>query len=111
MSLLSGPTLSVKLAEPFVFVTTPNRGQAGRQPAGPALVRGLLVLKLPKATKITSIDVLFDGKATTDWPEGVCSKPFPDDERDAYFGMNLVCIFGSSLCPTTHPTQVLAHDD
>lgn len=82
MSLLSGPTLSVKLAEPFVFVTAPNRGASARTQVGPALVRGLLVLKLPKAAKITGIDVIFDGRATTDWPEGMCLFVRLSDERD-----------------------------
>lgn len=70
MSLLGGPSLSVKLAEPFVCVTAPNRWAASRTNVKPVLIRGLLVLKLPKATKITGIEVIFDGKSTTDWPEG-----------------------------------------
>lgn len=74
-SLLNGPTLSLKLAEPFVFVTAPPRG-ASAAAQGPVLVRGLLVLKLPKPTKITSIDVVFDGRATTDWPEGQSSASY-----------------------------------
>lgn len=70
MSLLGGPTLSIHLAEPFVFVTAPNRSAHGRNIVRPVLIRGLLVLKLPKATKITSIEVIFDGKSITKWPEG-----------------------------------------
>jgi len=70
MSLLGGPSLSVNLAEPLVFVTAPNRSASGRTNARPVLIRGLLVLKLPKATKITGIEVIFDGKSTTKWPEG-----------------------------------------
>lgn len=73
MSLLSGPILTIKLMEPFVFVTAPTRHvhrAAESGAGGPVLVRGLLTLKVPKPTKITGIDVTLTGQSVTDWPEG-----------------------------------------
>jgi hypothetical protein len=89
MSLLSSPSLSIKLTEPFIFVTAPARPEQLRRTieaggGGPVLVRGLLILKLPKATKITGIDVVLDGRSITDWPEG--------DELDTLAAMTTIAL-------------------
>ena len=39
-------------------------------PHPPALLRGLLTLKLVKPTRIKSIEVLLEGISRTDWPDG-----------------------------------------
>lgn len=80
MSLLSGPTLTLKLTEPFVFVTAPahhgHHQSAESGGGGPVLVRGLLILKIPKTAKITGIDVMIHGQSATDWPEGMVDSMF-----------------------------------
>jgi hypothetical protein len=34
------------------------------------MLRGLLTLRLNKATRIRKIDIKLEGKARTEWPEG-----------------------------------------
>ena len=67
-------SLKIRLAESVVFL----RGSAestifGRRvtrEAQPAMLRGLLVLELDKPTKISSIELAFEGKIQSTWPEG-----------------------------------------
>jgi hypothetical protein len=42
----------------------------GRADYPPALLRGLLTLKLVKPTRVKSIEVLLEGTSKTDWPDG-----------------------------------------
>lgn len=69
----SSTSLSILLTEPHVFVTVPprrDRQHLATEGNPPSLVRALLILTLAKAAKVTSIEVSFEGKSVTDWPEG-----------------------------------------
>ncbi|EJD41691.1 hypothetical protein AURDEDRAFT_169350 [Auricularia subglabra TFB-10046 SS5] len=71
----SGPSLTIRLTEAVVFLrggidlnstkwhAVPN--------APPALLRGLLVFRVDKPVKVTSIEVELDGRTRTEWPEGI----------------------------------------
>ena len=71
-------SLQLTLFEPIVFL----RGQSAvgedargrRRPinfdAPPSQLRGLLIMNLPKSSKINEISILLQGRARTDWPEG-----------------------------------------
>lgn len=71
-------SLQLTLFEPVVFL----RGQSAvgedargrRRPinfdAPPSQLRGLLIMNLPKSSKINEISILLQGRARTDWPEG-----------------------------------------
>lgn len=71
--------LQIRLTEPVIFLRGPSTGldfrgrpQVVRQDGQPAMLRGLLTLRLTKPTRIRSIIVRLDGKARTEWPEGAC---------------------------------------
>ncbi|KIJ66043.1 hypothetical protein HYDPIDRAFT_87351 [Hydnomerulius pinastri MD-312] len=64
-------SLSIRLTEPVVFVRGSEReSRHDGDTTLPAVVRGLLTLKLAKPIKISSIELELEGKATTTWPEG-----------------------------------------
>jgi hypothetical protein len=74
--------LQIRLTEPVIFLRGPSTGldfrgrpQVVRQDGQPAMLRGLLTLRLSKPTRIRSIIVRLDGKARTEWPEGACMVP------------------------------------
>lgn len=62
-------SLSIRLAEPIVPLRTTPPERASRHRDGdilpPAVVRGLLTLKLAKPTKVSSIEIRLQAKATT----------------------------------------------
>jgi hypothetical protein len=69
--------LQIRLTEPVIFLRGPSTGfdfrgrpQTVRQDAPPAMLRGLLTLRVNKPTRIRKIDIKFEGKARTEWPEG-----------------------------------------
>ncbi|CAE6538137.1 unnamed protein product [Rhizoctonia solani] len=69
-------SLDIRLAEPVVFLrgsgdAISRRRQGVPPDTAPAMVRGILTLKLAKATKIRSIAISLEGKAKTEWPEGI----------------------------------------
>jgi hypothetical protein len=71
--------LQIRLTEPVIFLRGPSTGldfrgrpQVVRQDGQPAMLRGLLTLRLTKPTRIRSIIVRLDGRARTEWPEGAC---------------------------------------
>lgn len=73
----SNQPLQIRLTEPVIFLKGPSTGldfrgrpQAVRQDGQPAMVRGLLTLRLNKPTRIRSITIKLEGKARTEWPEG-----------------------------------------
>lgn len=73
----SSQPLQIRLTEPVIFLKGPSTGldfrgrpQTVRQDGQPAMVRGLLTLRLNKPTRIRSITIKLEGKARTEWPEG-----------------------------------------
>ncbi|WWC73545.1 uncharacterized protein I206_107517 [Kwoniella pini CBS 10737] len=83
----NGP-LQIRLTEPVIFLKGPSTGldfrgrpQAVRQDGQPAMVRGLLTLRLSKPTRIRSISIKLEGKARTEWPEGIGSKRMDTSEE------------------------------
>lgn len=72
----NGP-LQIRLTEPVIFLKGPSVGedlrgrlQAVNDAAQPAMLRGLLTLRLSKPTRIRSIAISLEGKSRTEWPEG-----------------------------------------
>lgn len=63
-------SITIRLAEPSLFLRGFQGGEEGER--SPAMLRGTLVVKLKRATKIRSIGLRFSGKARTIWPEGKC---------------------------------------
>lgn len=71
-------SLQLTLFEPVVFLrglsAVGEDARGRRRPidfdAPPSQLRGLIILQLPKPSKIKEITILLQGKARTDWPEG-----------------------------------------
>lgn len=63
-------SITIKLAEPSLFLRGVQRGE--EEERSTAMLRGTLVVKVKRATKIRSIGLRFSGKARTIWPEGKC---------------------------------------
>jgi arrestin-related trafficking adapter 3/6 len=66
---------TLRLTEPVIFLRNGSDSSSGRRRVGgadcpPALLRGLLTLKLVKPTRVKSIEVLLEGISKTDWPDG-----------------------------------------
>jgi hypothetical protein len=65
-------TLSVHLAEPVLYLTGFEPSEYENR--SPAILRGSLVLKLLKPSKIKTITLVFRGRARTEWLEGIPPK-------------------------------------
>ncbi|WVF68589.1 hypothetical protein IAT40_003358 [Kwoniella sp. CBS 6097] len=98
--------LQIRLTEPVIFLKGPSTGldfrgrpQAVRQDGQPAMVRGLLTLRLNKPTRIRSIAIKLEGKARTEWPEGIGSKRMDTSEEHMI------------LCDQTTYFSAYQHDD
>ncbi|KAG6828251.1 hypothetical protein H0H92_008639 [Tricholoma furcatifolium] len=66
--------LTIRLTESAVFLRSDGSGRRHRgqwQESRPSMLRGLLVLDLPKPTRITSIELELLAKSSTAWPEGI----------------------------------------
>ena len=66
-------SLSISLAEPVLFLIggfDSHEPQAER----PTMLRGTLMVKLSKPSKIKAISLQFVGKSRTEWPEGIPPK-------------------------------------
>ncbi|OBT62283.1 hypothetical protein VE03_08576 [Pseudogymnoascus sp. 23342-1-I1] len=71
-----GISCRIQLAEPHVYVyglKAANRDIAAHQ-FPPAIIRGKLILKVEKATKIKAVTLNFFGQQRTEWPE--CKSTF-----------------------------------
>jgi hypothetical protein len=69
--MASKASLNICLIEPVIFVARPRRVRGEETlSTQSAILRGLLVLKLPKPSKITSVEVFLEGRSKTEWPEG-----------------------------------------
>jgi len=72
----SNAPLQIRLTEPVIFLRGPSTGTDFRgrpqtvRDGQPAMVRGLLTLKLHKPTRIRNISISLEGKSRTEWPEG-----------------------------------------
>jgi hypothetical protein len=66
-----GVSVNVSLTEPVLFL----RGfeQAENSERSTAMLRGTLVLKISKSSKLKAVTLKFRGRATTKWPEGTSS--------------------------------------
>jgi len=86
--------LTIRLAEPVVYlkdVDFSGRHRTHNELSPPSMVRGILVLRLSKPTKICSVDIELTGKSSTRYPEGAlpiprhCHIPWsPTVPRDCY---------------------------
>ncbi|KAG8860096.1 hypothetical protein FRB96_004119 [Tulasnella sp. 330] len=69
--------LTIGLTEPTIFlrrsgdVTASGRRRQESSDAPPAVLRGVLTLKLTNPMKIKDIKVFLEGKCVTEWPEGI----------------------------------------
>lgn len=61
-------TMTIQLAEPMLFLQ--GFYQNDHSDRTPAMLRGSLVLRIAKPTKIKAISLTFRGRARTEWPEG-----------------------------------------
>nr|ODN95576.1 cyclin binding protein [Cryptococcus depauperatus CBS 7855] len=84
----SNQSLQIRLTEPVIFLKGPSTGldfrgrpQAVREDGQPAMVRGLLTLRLNKPTRIRDISIKLEGKARTEWPEGIGAKRMETSEE------------------------------
>jgi len=64
--------VSVHLSEPVIYLTGFEPSEY--QDRAPSILRGSLILKLLKPTKIKAITLTFRGRARTEWPEGIPPK-------------------------------------
>jgi len=66
-------SLSLSLAEPVLFLTG-GFESSERTNERPAMLRGTLMVKLAKPSKLKAITLQFHGKSRTEWPEGIPPK-------------------------------------
>jgi len=67
--------LTIRLIESAVFLQPGGTNSLSRsRDSRPSLLRGLLVLDLPKPTRIKSIELELIGKTLNSWPEGKCDR-------------------------------------
>jgi arrestin-related trafficking adapter 3/6 len=64
--------ISVHLAEPVLYLTGFEASEYADR--SPAMLRGSLIVKLLKPSKIKTITLVFKGRARTEWPEGIPPK-------------------------------------
>ncbi|KAG8934851.1 hypothetical protein FRC01_014017 [Tulasnella sp. 417] len=70
-------SLHIGLTEPAVFlrhssdIAASGRRRQVSAEDPPALIRGIVTLKVPKRTRIKNIEVFLTGTVATEWPEGI----------------------------------------
>lgn len=62
----------IQLAEPTIFLQGFGSTQWEGKP--PAILRGSLILRVTKSTKLKSVNLTFKGTSKTEWPEGIPPK-------------------------------------
>ncbi|KAF5113849.1 hypothetical protein DV452_001030 [Geotrichum candidum] len=65
-------SLSIVLAEPVIYLRGFSPEECTERP--PSLLRGTLIVKVHKVTKMKAISLTFKGIARTEWPEGIPPK-------------------------------------
>ncbi|RPA92737.1 hypothetical protein L873DRAFT_1817146 [Choiromyces venosus 120613-1] len=65
-------TMTIQLAEPMLFLQ--GFDQSDHSDRAPAMLRGSLLLRISKPTKIKAVSLTFRGRARTEWPEGIPPK-------------------------------------
>ncbi|KAG1746469.1 hypothetical protein EDB19DRAFT_1689776 [Suillus lakei] len=85
-------TLCIRLTESVVFLRTsdPTGRDHIQDNAAPAMVRGLLTLHIVKPTRISSIEIELQGKATTSSFEGVGARRIEVTEQQKVFSASTV---------------------
>ncbi|GAV51202.1 hypothetical protein ZYGR_0AD03850 [Zygosaccharomyces rouxii] len=72
LSQTSSIQVFIKLAEPVVFIQGFNQTQQSETP--PSMLRGSLILRVLKPSKLKSVSLSFKGYSRTEWPEGIPPK-------------------------------------
>ncbi|KAF2396876.1 hypothetical protein EJ06DRAFT_461710, partial [Trichodelitschia bisporula] len=69
----NGICVSIALAEPFLFFQGFEQGDHAAA-RSTAMLRGRMILRITKPTKIKAVTLRFRGRAVTKWPEGIPPK-------------------------------------
>jgi hypothetical protein len=75
-----GVNVNISLTEPVLFLRGFEQNENSER--NTAMLRGALVLKISKPTKLKAITLKFRGKALTKWPEGIPPKKTEFEEVD-----------------------------
>ncbi|KAH7384397.1 hypothetical protein DE146DRAFT_224433 [Phaeosphaeria sp. MPI-PUGE-AT-0046c] len=75
-----GVNVNIALTEPVLFLRGFEQNESSERST--AMLRGALVLKITKPTKLKAITLKFRGKALTKWPEGIPPKKVEFEELD-----------------------------
>ncbi|GHJ86661.1 hypothetical protein NliqN6_3063 [Naganishia liquefaciens] len=88
--------LAIRLTEPITYLRGNATGMDARgrplperPDEAPAVVRGLLTLKLTKPSRIRRIEVKIEGKARTEWPEGIGPRRTETSEENVFLSETL----------------------
>ncbi|KAG1903293.1 uncharacterized protein F5891DRAFT_1018584 [Suillus fuscotomentosus] len=92
-------TLCIRLTESVVFlrISDPTGRDRNQNNEAPAMVRGLLTLNVVKPTRISSIEIELQGKATTSSFEGVGARRIEVTEQYKVFSASTVFFQAASL--------------
>ncbi|KAG1739118.1 uncharacterized protein EDB91DRAFT_1054178 [Suillus paluster] len=98
-------TLCIRLTESVVFLraSDPTGRDHVQDNAAPAMVRGLLTLNIVKPTRISSIEIELQGKATTSSFEGVGARRIEVTEQQKVFSASTV-LFQAPSSPSARRT-------
>ncbi|KAG1824348.1 uncharacterized protein BJ212DRAFT_1319518 [Suillus subaureus] len=98
-------TLCIRLTESVVFLRTsnPTGRDYNQDNAAPGIVRGLLTLDIVKPTRISSIEIELQGKATTSAFEGVGARRIEVTEQHKVFTASTV-FFQAASSPSARRT-------
>ncbi|KAJ9119687.1 hypothetical protein QFC22_003397 [Naganishia vaughanmartiniae] len=86
--------LAIRLTEPITYLRATGEDARGRplqarSDEPPAVIRGLLTLKLTKPSRIRRIEVKIEGKARTEWPEGIGPRRTETSEEHIFISETL----------------------
>jgi hypothetical protein len=75
-----GVNVNISLTEPVLFLRGFEQNEYAERST--AMLRGTMVLKISKSTKLKAVTLKFRGKSTTKWPEGIPPKKVDFEEVD-----------------------------